>query len=249
MLIIKAGIFKKYSELIFGFSTKIGLNRSAPYHFNMSLSVNDSRAIVESNRKSFFNKLGLNGSLVASQKQVHEDNVALVNYGNYCGESDAMITHKPNLGLAISSADCPAIFLYDPINRAIAAVHSGWRGTHKKILLKTLSMLVKDYNSKPIDLIAYIAPSICQKNYEVGEEVASLFGNKYNTQSGKKYLLDLQSINKDLMLDFGLREKSIQVSSLCSYEMKDLLHSYRRDGEKSGRAFGVISLKENHETR
>lgn len=249
MLIIKAGIFKKYSELIFGFSTKIGLNRSAPYYFNMSFSVNDSKSIVESNRKFFFRKLGLNSSSVASQKQVHEDNVVIINEGNYRGESDAMITHKPNLGLAISSADCPAIFLYDPVNRVIAAVHSGWRGTQKSILVKTLSKLVKDFNSNPIDLIAYIAPSISQKNYEVGEEVASLFGMKYKATKGEKYLLDLQSNNKDLMLDFGLQKKNIQVSSLCSYGMKDLFHSYRRDGEKSGRAFGVISLKENHETR
>jgi len=247
MLIIRAGIFRKYSELIFGFSTKIGLNRAAPYHFNMSLAVNDSKANVESNRKFFFRKLGLNGTSVASQRQIHGDNVALINGGNYCSDSDAMITHKPNLGLAISSADCPAIFLYDPINRGIAAVHSGWRGTKKKILLKTLSMLVKDFNSKPIDIMAYIAPSISQKNYEVGEEVASLFDNNYRISKGEKYLLDLQRINKDIMLEFGLHEKNIQVSSLCSYELKDLLHSYRRDGEKSGRAFGVIALKENYE--
>jgi YfiH family protein len=243
MLIIRAGIFRKYSELIFGFSTKIGLRRSVPYHFNMSLSVNDSSAVVESNRKLFFRKLGLNGSCVVSQRQVHGDNVKFINDENYCGESDAMITHKSNLGLAISSADCPAIFLYDPINRIIAAVHSGWRGTQKKILLKTLSMLVKDFNSKPMDITAYVAPSIHQKNYEVGEEVASLFEEKYKIHKGEKFLLSLQSINKDLMLDSGLQKKNIQVSSLCSYGMKDLLHSYRRDGEKSGRAFGVIAMK------
>ena len=58
-----------------------------------------------------------------------------------------------------------------------------------------------------------------------------------------KYLLDLQSVNRDIMLKFGLLKKNIQVSSLCSYEMKDLLHSYRRDGIVSGRAFGVIAMK------
>jgi copper oxidase (laccase) domain-containing protein len=45
------------------------------------------------------------------------------------------------------------------------------------------------------------------------------------------------------MLKFGLLKKNVQVSSLCSYEMRDLLHSYRRDGEISGRAFGIIAMK------
>jgi hypothetical protein len=247
MLIIKAGIFKKYSELIFGFSTKIGLNRAAPYYFNMSLSVNDSKAVVKSNRKYFFRKLGLSESSVALQHQVHGDIVTYINDGNYCGESDAMLTQTPNLGLAISSADCPAVFLYDSTNRVIAAVHTGWRGTQKKILLKTLSMLIKDFNSKPAEIIAYIAPSISQKNYEVGGEVAAFFEAKYKIHKGEKYLLDLKSINKDFMLEFGLRKKNIQVSTLCSYELKNILHSFRRDGQKSGRAFGVIALKENYE--
>ena len=41
------------------------------------------------------------------------------------------------------------------------------------------------------------------------------------------------------------KKHNIQVSKLCSYEYSNLLHSYRREGEKSGRAIGVIALKGN----
>ena len=191
----------------------------------------------------FLSRLGLSESTVATQNQVHGDTITFVDEGINCGESDAMITNKPNLGLAISSADCPAIFLFDIQNKVIAAVHSGWRGTEKKILLKVLTRLVQDFKSEPNNIVAYIAPSISAKNYEVGEEVASLFDDKYSLKKNLKYLLDLQRINRDLMLNFGLLKRNIQVSSLCSYEMKDLLHSYRRDGINSGRAFGVIAIK------
>lgn len=243
MLVIKSGLLSSFPQVIFGFSTKIGLKRGNPYYFNMSLSVNDLKQKVFQNRSYFYKRLGLNDSSVATQKQVHGDRVTFIVEGSNCGESDAMITDKPNLGLAISSADCPAVFLFDVKNKVIAAVHTGWRGTEKKILLKVLNKLEQDFSTKPANIAAYIAPSITQKNYEVGEEVASLFEHKYSVKRNSKYLLDLQSINRDLMLSFGLLKRNIQVSSLCSYEMRDLLHSYRRDGEISGRAFGIIAIK------
>lgn len=245
MLVLKSSLLSRFPEIVFGFSTKIGLRRSKPYYFNMSLSVQDSQELVQQNRKYFFRRLGLSDSTIATQKQVHGDKVTFIDEGINCGESDAMITDKPNLGLAISSADCPAIFLYDIKKKVIAAVHSGWRGTARKILLKVLIKLKDDFNSEPGDLIAYVAPSISQKNYEVGEEVASIFDAKYSINKNSKYLLNLQEVNRDVMLNFGLIKKNIQVSSLCSYEMNNILHSFRRDGEKSGRAFGVIAKKEN----
>jgi polyphenol oxidase len=244
MIVLKSSLLTHHPQIVFGFSTKIGFKRSSPYYFNMSLSVQDSQQIVLQNRHYFFSRLGLSNSNVATQKQVHGDNVTFIDEGTNCGESDAMITDKPNLGLAISSADCSAIFLFDVRNKIIAAVHSGWRGTEKKILLKVLTKLTQDFNSKSNNIVAYIAPSICQQNYEVGEEVASLFDERYSIKKDLKYLLDLRAVNRDIMLSFGLSKRNIQISSLCSYEMKDLLHSYRRDGKISGRAFGVIAIKD-----
>lgn len=246
MLILKSSLLNCFPALKFGFSTKVGLNRSHPYWFNMSLSVGDLKESVLQNRKHFFKRLGLNELFVATQKQVHGDKISFIDEGTNCGESDAMITDKKNIGLAVSSADCPAIFLYDSKAMVIAAVHSGWKGTSKKILLKVLNKLQNEFKSSPENIFAYIAPSISQKNYEVGEEVARLFDAKYSSINNSKYLLDLKSINKDLMINFGIPRKNIQVSSLCSYEMRDLLHSYRREGSESGRAFGVIARKENY---
>lgn len=245
MLIIKPFIYNRYSEIVCGFSTKLGPNVNPPYYFNMSYSVGDKKEIVDSNRKIFFTELGLRVNKVSYQKQVHEDNIKEVNtYGN-CGESDALITTKKNLGLAISSADCPAIFIYDPVKKIIAAVHSGWRGTEKKILQKTINRLETDYNSSASDLVCYIAPSISKNNYEVGKEVADKFDDKFVIRRENKYFLDLSGANYKMMIDEGVKKVNIQVSNLCSYEYENLLHSYRRDGKKSGRALAVIAMKEN----
>ena len=245
MLIIRPFIYNRYSDIICGFSTKLGPNANPPYYFNMSYSVGDKIENVDNNRKIFFAELGLKVNEVSFQKQVHEDNIQEVNtYGN-CGESDALITTKKNLGLAISSADCPAIFIYDPVKKIIAAVHSGWRGTEKKILQKTILKLKSDFNSNASDLVCYIAPSVSKNNYEVGKKVADKFDEQFVIKRENKYFLNLSGANYKMMIDEGVKTVNIQVSNLCSYEYENLLHSYRRDGEKSCRALAVIAMKEN----
>jgi len=215
-----------------------------PFYFNLSLSVGDIVENAKENRKAFFAELGLSEEKVAIQKQTHNDIVRYVTNGGIVGESDAMITDKKNLGLAIGVADCTPIFIYDSENKVVAAVHSGWRGTEKRILEKTIMKLKDEFNSKPEKLVAYIGPSISQKNYEVGQEVTGLFDDKYKIKKGEKYLLDVAFVNYDMLINSGLQKGNIEKSNLCTYEEKDLLHSFRRDGQKSGRSMGVIAIRD-----
>ena len=243
MVYIKSLLLTHYEEIVFGLSTKICVDREPTYFFNVSNSVGDDESIVKENRELFFRELGLKPENVAVQKQVHGDKINIVTKGGFYGESDALITGEENVGLAITTADCTPIFIFDKKKKVIAAVHSGWRGTEKKILLKVLEKLTADYNSTPKDLIVYIGPSICQKNYEVGKEVAEKFEEKYLIPKEGKFLLDVSGINYDILLNFEIPGENIQLSSYCTYEMKYLLHSYRRDGSNSGRAFGILAMK------
>lgn len=243
MLIIKSSIFRKYPEIKFGFSTKKGLSRTEPYYFNMSLSVGDNKENVFKNRESFFNALDLNFEDIALQKQIHGINITIVEKGGIYEDSDAMITREKGVGLGVSSADCATIFLYDIKNKVIAAVHSGWRGTAKNILNLTLEKLKVEFNTEPENIIAFIGPSISQKNYEVGNEVAEQFEDKYLQHKSDKFLLDVSAVNYDILLNYGVKKENIEQSQLCSFEEKNLLHSYRRDGKISGRALGVIVMK------
>jgi len=243
MKIIESEIFKRFPEIVFGFSTKIGLNRGAPFWFNMSHSVTENRDEVNENRTAFLNALGLSLENFAWQKQVHGNEIKIVNSPGYQGESDALITDRQGIALGVFSADCTTIFLYDKNRKVIAAVHSGWRGTAKKILPKVLNLLTEKYSSSPYDLSAYIAPSISQKNYEVGAEVAERFAEKYLIEkSNGKFLLDVPAVNYDYLLEFGIPAENIERSKLCSYET-EYLQSYRRDGKISGRATGVIMMR------
>ncbi len=244
MIILKPLIFEQFPEIIFGFNTKIGLGRKEPYFLNLSHSVSDDEKIVDENRKFFFNSINLKPDNIVYQKQIHGNKVTYVSEPGNVGESDSLITDKPNLGLTISTADCTPIFIYDKENNVIAGVHSGWRGTVKKILLETLEKLKSDFNSKPENLYVYIAPSISQEKYEVGIEVAEKFEDKYLFRTNDKIYLDVAGVNYDFLINFGLIKSNVQYSQLCSYKMENLLHSYRRDGLHSGRSLGVIAMKD-----
>ena len=243
MYILKPYIFNKFPEIVFGFSTKFSENIKPPYFFNLSYSVGDNNSIVDKNRNDFFESLGLSISNVSYQRQIHSDIIHTVDCGGDNGESDALITNKKNLGLAVSIADCTPVFIYDVKNKIIGAIHSGWRGTESKIVEKTLVKMMNDFNSKPVNLFAYIGPSISQNNYEVGSEVAEKFDKTFVKEKGDKFLLDVAGINYKVLLNFGIPKNQIQKSQLCTYEFNELLHSYRRDGNLSGRSLGVIAIK------
>lgn len=243
MFLLKPYIFNKFPEITCCFTTKIGLERKSPYFFNFSFTVGDDEKIVRENRSALFSFLKLEKFRVHFQKQIHSDIVRIVKSDSIPEESDAMICSDPENGLAIIAADCSSIFIYDSKNKIIAAVHSGWRGTQKRILEKTLNILSDQFNSINKDLYVYMGPSISQANYQVGEEVAKLFDKKYLMYIDNLYYLDVVSANYDMLLNFGISKNHIQKSSMCTYEMRELLHSYRRDGEKSGRSLGVIVLR------
>lgn len=244
MEIIFSNLFRKFPEITFGFSSKYGLNRNAPFYFNLSYTVGDDEEIVKENRNYFFGRLGLPLSQIAFQKQIHSDIIKFVETPGTVGESDAMITKKMGIGLAISAADCTPIFIYDKKNSIIAAVHSGWKGTQKQILKKVVGNLNYHFKSKPENLFVYIGPSISQLNYEVGADVAALFDQKYLLMKEKKIYLDVGRANYDILLNFGIPKENIEVSELCTFKETELFHSYRRDGIKSGRMLGVIAMKE-----
>lgn len=242
IFIHKSKIFEEFPELLFGFSTKQFLDETDSFGFNMSRSVGDDNKIVLENRRKFFKKFGFTPNNVVLQKQIHSDIINIVEHSIEDLVGDALITKSTNLGLAISTADCTNIYLYDPIRKVIAAVHSGWAGTEKKILTIVLKTLRQKFNSDYSNLFAFIAPSISQENYEVGQEFKNKFEKKYLIPIGGKYLLDLKTANLDILLSAGVPETHIEISNICSYGNYKY-HSFRRDKKRSGRALGLIAMK------
>jgi len=242
MRIIRSPLLSQLENVVHGMSTRDFSRQGDTFGFNLSFGVADEPVRVESNRKEFFARLGTDYSNAAYQKQIHSDIIKIVKAPGYQGESDAMITNVPDIALAVSAADCVPVLLYDAKRRVIAAVHAGWRGTRKRILERTLEVLIDEFYSVPTDIYAYVAPSICQEHYEVGKEVAEIFPETYVENKKGKFYLDVAGMNVQMLKEFDVPVENISLSSLCTYE-EQFLHSYRRDRETSGRALAVIMLK------
>jgi YfiH family protein len=109
-------------------------------------------------------------------RQIHSDIVW--NYNGDIKQGDSIITNLENVGLGVFTADCVPVILYDEKNKAIAAVHSGWKGTYEEIVSKTVEKMTKCYETKPENLRVFIGPHIRECCYQVGNEVVEKFQSK-----------------------------------------------------------------------
>src|SRR5207245_10260402 len=91
------------------------------------------------------------------------------------GDGDALISNMPGLLVAVKTAECVPILIVDPLNRAVAVVHAGWRGTAKKIAGRAVAEMQSKFSTRAEDLHVAIGPAIGKCCYEVGPEVAAQF--------------------------------------------------------------------------
>jgi YfiH family protein len=152
------------------------------------------------------------------------------------GQGDALLEDTPGAVIAVKTADCVPILLVDERNRAIAAVHAGWRGTVARIALQAVQAMSRRFSTDPRDVHAAIGPAIGVCCYEVGPEVAVQFGLE-----GRAHL-DLTAANRVQLLESGVTAERIDASNLCTMCRPEDFHSFRRDGEAAGRLYSFAGI-------
>jgi YfiH family protein len=223
-------------------STRLGAKIDNSFGMNFSYKVGDKTSIVTKNRKIFFSQLGISLSELAIPHQCHSDIVRRVDAPGEYYKCDGLITNIQHVALVITIADCVPILLYDPIQKAIGAIHAGWKGTASSIVERAVERMKQEYKTDPSHLLAFIGPSAGVCCYEVGEEVAVMFGNKVVTYHSKNAFIDLKEENKLQLQEQGVQGRNIEVSKHCTICEKQLFHSYRRDGKKAGRMIATICI-------
>lgn len=272
--ILQVAALSKIPWLVHGFSTRpggvSGLNGKRV--LNMAFTEWDSRENVHENRRRFQNALNATDFNFVSLLQFHSDSILSFDaVPSSPSRGDASLTNQPGLLLAIQAADCVPILLVDRQNRAIAAVHAGWRGTLQRIAAKAVGQMQMQFGSEPAKLLAAIGPAIGGCCYEVGAEVAAKFAAQFRNAAEffdelrtgdepnplqwlnmappghqpppKKVLLDLRKANRVQLLEAGLPRKNVFVNDLCTACRRDLLFSYRKEGAQSGRLMAVIGIR------
>ncbi len=197
--ILESPALARLDWLVHGFSTRPGgaselaANRNAPHAkkhaaagkvLNLGFTDWDSLARVLQNRAKFFAALGAGKMRVVALRQIHSDIIHVVGaadfpQGEQALQGDALITREPGILLTIQTADCIPILLADTKRCAVAAIHSGWRGTAQRIAEKTLGRMQMEFGTRPQDVVAALGPGIGGGCYEVGHEVVKEFTAKF----------------------------------------------------------------------
>jgi purine-nucleoside/S-methyl-5'-thioadenosine phosphorylase / adenosine deaminase len=193
--ILESPALARLNWLVHGFSTRPGGASEFPTQqqrraantekvLNLGFTDWDSRDHVLENRKKFFAGLGAAKMRVIGLRQIHSDIVHVVGsadvpQGEQAPKGDALITREPGVLLVVQTADCIPILLADTKHHAVAAIHSGWRGTAQRIAEKTLGRMQMEFGTRPQDVIAAVGPGIGGRCYEVGHEVVKEFAAKF----------------------------------------------------------------------
>lgn len=198
---------------------------------------------------------------VATVTQVHGSHVVDVSatgpLPEPSREADALISTRPDVAVAVRTADCVPLLLADRRRGAVAAVHAGWRGTAAGVASATLHAMGRRFGTRPSDLAVAIGPSIGPCCYEVGSDVVDAFAAAGHERHliqrwfatpppprgsrGRAALrLNVAAANRDQLVLAGVPEDQIVVAALCTAMHLEALTSYRVERERAGRMLAAI---------
>ncbi len=242
---------KEASSLSAFFTDELAAGFSGRLCGNMSLNYGDTRESLV-NRKNFLESLGVDPRSLVCAKQTHGLNIKRAGYlqrGNGAlsreaalADTDALITNEKNLPLAMFTADCLSVFLYDPLTRSIGLAHAGWRGTEGKIVSKTIDVMHSEFNARPDNIRGFFGPAIRSCCYQVGNDLQGKFSQGLSRRS-RKLFLDLALVNRQQMVSCGVKPENINDCLICTCCRNREYFSFRKEGSACGRIMSVLMLK------
>ena len=245
-----------------GFSTrKGGVSEGIFDSMNLSFTRGDKDDAVRENFRRMAIAIGVEEDSLVFAKQTHTTNVRVVTKEDKgkgitkaldYDDIDGLITNVPGLCLTIFYADCVPLFVVDPVHKAIGLSHSGWRGTVAKMGQVTLDRMKETFGTKAEDVVVAIGPSICQKCYEVSEDVIIEFQNHFNKKwwdslyykkENGRYQLNLWKANEIIFLESGVKKENIAVTNVCTNCNSELLWSHRATKGERGSLAAFMAIK------
>ena len=238
----------RYTSIRHGvFTRRFGNSTGVFQSLNVSFGLGDEADHVRANRRLVARVI--EGEDLVFAEQVHGDEVIAVNSQNsisdmsadgVAGIADALVTDVAGKFLVVQLADCQSILLYDPIRRAVANVHSGWRGSIKNVIGRTVRVMQKGFQCNSADIIAGIGPSLgpcCAEFVNYRHEIPEKFW-RYKLADDH---FDFWALSRDQLIGTGILRENIEIGSICTRCNTDAFFSYRAEGQ-TGRFASVIGI-------
>ena len=239
---IKSKKLARLKNLKHGFFNSSGGKSKGIYQsLNCGPGSKDLSVNVKKNLEVVKKKISNSAKNIFLLNQIHSNKLVYID-NNYKltkkPKADAVITNQKNLPIAVLTADCVPILIYDNKKRIVAAIHAGWKGAFKGIIDKVIRFMVKKGCSLK-NITAVIGPSISVKNYEVKDDFMKKFikkdkkSLKYFKIENNKLYFDLSQYVYSQILQNKI--KNIDTIKLDTFDIKNKFFSARR----------ALSLKQN----
>ena len=244
----------KFSEISHGFFNRNGgVSKGIYKSLNCGVGSKDKKINVRKNLKIVKKKINKKSKEIFLVKQIHGNKFVFLSENakikNRSISADAIITEKKNFPIAILTADCVPILLFDKKRKIIAAIHAGWRGALKGVVSIVIKFMLKKGCSRK-EITAAIGPSITQKNYNVKIDFRNKFLKKHKKNkiffkySNKLIYFDLPNYIKS-QLKFNKINK-IDTINIDTYDKKNNFFSARRSlklkHDDYGRNISIIMI-------
>ncbi|MDN5696946.1 MAG: peptidoglycan editing factor PgeF [Rubrobacter sp.] len=214
------------------FFSRLGGVSGPPYEsLNVSTKVGDTEEAVSENLTRI--RSAMNGNESAWVRQVAGDKVFRVDLPGLAGEGDALVTSGDGLSLVVAVADCVPVALVSPDE--VGMVHSGWRGTISGVS----GNAVAEMSSQPGNVTAYIGPSIRRCCYEVSEEIAASFEERFGEGVADGRYISLQEAIRRNLEEAGVGD--IHDLGICTGCRSDLFYSHRKEKPATGRTLAAVA--------
>jgi YfiH family protein len=237
-----------------------GISRPPFTSLNLGLHVGDQPADVIQNRRRLAAALDARLEDFCFAEQCHGHRIAIVGEADRgrgaldsataLPATDALITDRLGLWLAVLVADCVPVILADPVRGVVGLVHAGWRGTVDGIAARTVAMMNEAFGCRPADIHAVIGPSIGPDDFEVGPEVVREFRMAFPQErwpelirpgAGDRSFVDLWRANALQLEAAGLNPDHIERAMISTASTTERFFSHRAEGGHTGRFASVVA--------
>ncbi len=211
---------------------------------NYGPSSSDKKKNILKNLEIVSNKIKAKNKKIILLNQVHSNKfhyIGMHSKLNNKFEGDALVTDRKNTPIAILTADCAPVLIYDDKKKMIAAIHAGWKGSYKGIVKKVVKFMIKKGCSSK-NITAAIGPCISSNNYEVKEDFIKKFIKKdkkniifFKKNKDKNYF----SLNKYIYFQLNsLDIKKIDIINKDTFNTKNNFFSARRSISRNENDYG-----------
>ena len=240
-------------KITYGFFTrKDGFSFNNFSSLNCSYSSGDQSIAIKKNIEQAQKKLQLEKKKLKLISQIHSNEVIIINDKNFVKkiEADGMITQDKNISIAILTADCCPIFIFDQEASFISCLHAGWKGCLVNIIENALKK-ISYIQPKAKRINAIIGPCLNKRNFEVSKSLKekfikekSMYKNFFIKKQNNKFLFDMRGLINFQLIKNDI--KNIENIDLDTYSNKELFFSHRRSSHNNklptGRMINIIGF-------